>query len=148
MIGAELVRLLTESVVLWECVIVLPGRSALIETSSEETGTAPELQLPAVSQSPPLGLIQETAGAIRGSSHSRKGLQKKLRQSFLEPRKRRDSRYLKPSLPFHNRNISSLPSTFNKARTIRAPRPDGGHYGHRVTILEASFSYAPWRPKP
>ena len=56
--STEIVRLLTESAAVDECVTVMPEMS--ITTSSDGPGSASVLQLDGVSQSPPLGLIQVT----------------------------------------------------------------------------------------
>jgi hypothetical protein len=69
-IGSWLVRLLIESAAEELCVTVMPGM--LMTTSSFTPGKTPALQLLAVSQSPPAGLIHETVdGSVLSSNPSK-----------------------------------------------------------------------------
>ena len=69
---AEIVRLLTESEAVNECVTVIPEMSII--ASSDGPGSTPLLQLAGVSQSPPAGLTQvSVARRVRASRASTAG---------------------------------------------------------------------------
>src|SRR5271157_238197 len=126
-IAARLVRLWTESAAEDEWVMVIPV--LLITTSSWRVGTFPPLQLDAVSQFPPLGLVQEIVERTTRSSRHSNAIRPIAASRRLIPRRAADldrwlGTFIRNQLDGRNMGDSSL----------LGDRCFDGFWGHRVKL--------------